>query len=128
MNWVRRRARCERAQLFERLRDRIGRDVNRANKHLGAQTFSIRDDTESDSFVVIHNRREVGVVFELINDRIDVDQYAKHAGPHRRSFKITWEWDADNRQCRHLIDNGSEHHELWEISKRALEDLFFDPR
>ena len=127
MNWVKRRARCGPLQFFGRLRDRIGRDVDRANKHLGAETFKIRDETEQNWFIVIRNRGGTGIAFELINDRVEVNHHANSAGPYRRLFKITCEWDADNQRCRHLIDGGDEHHRVWEISKRALEGLFFDP-
>ena len=105
------------------------RDVSRANKYLGAETFRIKDaETEMKWFIVIHNRRGAGISFDLVNDCIDVDKYDRSAGPLHRMFKITCEWHAEKRRCRHLIDNGDEHQRVRDISRLALQDLFFYPR
>ena len=132
INWVAARGSCSVNRVLKDLSDVIERDVAEINtlaSELHLWTFEAVE--EGDKLIVKPNRdagsfqNQQFVAFEKREDGIRVFGLLA-TGVRRREqlpeFTITPRWD-DATLTRELLVNG-EPHELWQISKRALEGLF----
>lgn len=118
LDWVTERSKCTLANMFERLREDIAKDVDTRNAlKCDAATFDISSD--SDRFVV---------------GRSAAGETARTATFIRRDRIIAVKWDSrpgfeagvslcDDGACRLSIDGSPL--ELWQVRRRALEPLFF---
>lgn len=121
LNWVRARAACSLAGIYELLRDQVRQDVAERSKLQAAETVRKFDfHTSGSSFRATTSCGQTtnSVRFLLTEKAItveDTDGRVMFSG----SPAI-----ADDGRCRLRI--GSDELDLWQFRKRALEHLFFD--
>lgn len=122
-NWVEARANCSLGNIFQILSEVVDSDVKAMNGlHLTNLTFSLSSEAMR-KIVVIRGRRrlettvEVKVVFELLPDRIKVSQ-----GSELVFFAVPSL--SEEGEC--LLDVDGETLRLWQVSRKALESLFFE--
>lgn len=128
-DWVTARAECTIAGLFALLVSAIQRDVKRMeaiDKTQGVSRRFVVNATETDCRVMRtpggHQPMEAGVVASLASDgRVRVD--AIQPNHERRSMFTAAVHLQEDGQCRLAIDDAPLP--VWQVSKRALEDLFF---
>src|SRR5262245_26445116 len=123
LNWVKARAECSMAHLFMLLCETVDSDVKVAQSYdsLG-QLFTNRPN-ESKLIVGKKSRDGMplgGVVFEMTRTTITAWK-STNQGP-QELFTAAPSFDAAGA-CRLRI--GNETLELWQVSRRALEELFF---
>ena len=129
VNWIKARADCNLDLSFDALRSVVQRDVGIAN-----DTPSL---TAQDTISFAFQHEDQGVVPTFIVRRTIRDKpagearFAQHpqkievdfgSGSEER-FSVSALWDAEHCKCRLLMDG--KPCEIWEISRRALEWLFF---
>ena len=126
-NWVKDRAQCNLDLTFKALFDIATRDIQEAHKvdaiTKGKFTFDIQreDRTNVPTFTV---RRSMNgspldkVLFEQGRNEIQIS-FTGGADP----VTIRPQWDAENLRCDLLV--GDRPHEPWEVSRIALERMFF---
>ena len=119
-NWVLGRAECNLRMTFEVLSEIVERDVEQANKVLGNHQFRIERCTEGVRPRLFVSERGaekgIGVRFEMSETAIRINGGGVQ-------FYIRAQ--SDGTKCRMHINDESHAHELWEISQRALGNLFF---
>ena len=131
-NWVKARADCDLEVAFAALYSEAKRDVDDANniKALTKDDFSfsatMNEGSKDRIFLV---RRNMGnspvktVLFQRSHDHIRV------CGPGTDEFFVKMQWDNIQCRCEIFIEEESQEkmeiNEIWEISKRFLEPLFF---
>lgn len=123
-NWVKARAECSVAQMFEMLRLQVGEDVENRNSHpLKLQNCTLKMVPSAKSF---------SVVFDC-----DYDAYASSSVTFTRTandiqirkenekdpFLVATITLNDEGQCKFKV-NGEEK-ESWQLRRMALEELFF---
>ena len=127
-NWVKARADCNLELSFQALREVAERDVSIANgiDSITRNRFAFFLQNEEGSHIPTFcvDRREGNrpvdkVLFKMYPQEITVhnSQGAK--------FCVTAVWDERNCRCNLLIDDDS--YEIWQISRKALEPIFFFP-
>ena len=129
-NWVHERARCNRAGMFEALKQRVQEDVSEINRLPSVRrkrhTFDvIREPGYPDTSFSVYwhkeentNARSAGrVVFEKNTASLSFQR------PHEEKILIAPRWNEAETRCDLLIDNNK--FELWEISQMALCEFFF---
>ena len=130
-NWVKARADCNLDLSFEALRSVVDRDVQVANAtpSLTRQTITFFFQNEEQGvypmFVVRRTKggQTMGQVrFTQEPQQITVDF---GSGSEGEGFAVTALWDSEKYACHLMVDGQS--CEIWEVSRRALEWLFFGP-
>ena len=134
-NWVADRARCNVIAIFDALQGIIERDVEEANAlpddvkgHVG---FEVEEYTGGiDRAVTVSSRKGAELVaavrFVMGTTVILVD--LQRGGDIRRVFTVIPRWE--DGECRTYVsrppeDSEESSVELWQVSKLALEPLFF---
>ena len=126
-NWIKARAECNSAFVFDSLLKQVKKDVDRANKHHLPNSdnkflFVPKLDNEKPSFGV----SEVSKSNEHSYRKIDFIQYKTQIvvvssdGPE---FHIVNQWNSEEQRCDYIVDG--ERMTVWEISKMILEPIFF---
>ena len=122
-DWVRARAECSLQHVFLILREVIDADVKSMQALSKGPAFKL--DTPTDTKLVVVKEYQSGeaqsVVLERMSNRIEV-----RAGYQQMPmFTAVPSLDASG-SCRLHIKGDTEPSELWQVSRKALEDLFFD--
>lgn len=124
-NWVLGRAECNLSMTFESLHEIAKRDVEAFNglyeRYRQGRTFKVVDNTEGclPKFQVEQEadiENPPCVLFTLSRTAIRVNGGGVQ-------FFIRPQWDGE--KCRMHVNDEQDAHELWEISQRALSNLFF---
>jgi hypothetical protein len=118
-DWVRERAACSAAELFERLRMQVEKDVETrqlVRPKEASYGFRVVDDT--DSFSVLYDQDVIHRVvrFKLEGEKIIITR-------PRNNLMQAIPALGDDGECRLRVD-GVER-ELWQVRMDALDDLFF---
>ena len=128
-SWVAGRADCRLDFKFEALREIVERDVEEFNglpqEKRGQKVFKfIPGDEGVHPWFIVEGVGAPGKIkFKLFEDFILVTHGFV---PHEESeSRIRPAWNAVKRECRLLADDDKQTYEVWEISQRVLEDLFF---
>ena len=128
--WVTGRANCRADLKFEALWQIVERDVAEFNnlpeeKRPDGRLFDFIENGEGVTPVLHVEQRGAGnpgsrrsVSFGLTNGSIRI----KGVGS---DFTVTPKWAARERECRCYIDGKHQPTELWDVSRLALEPLFF---
>lgn len=128
-NWVKARADCNLDLSFRALRSVVKRDVQIANEipALTQQGTKFVFHTEAQGhYPMFGVRRLMGgqstgqANFEQLPHQITVDF---GSGSSRDALAVTALWDDEECACRLMVDGVP--CEVWEVSRRALEWLFF---
>lgn len=125
-HWVRARADCTPDFVFKALRELVWRDVAEANEIPPAKRFrrTFRAETITGGphpmFRVQRSPDDASIFFHLRSTEIHVAH-----GNNELLFAVTPEWNAEESRCDLFVDGVQ--CELWQISKKALSDLFFRP-
>jgi hypothetical protein len=120
-DWVSCRAKCSLPSMFALLSEVIDSDVKAANANkLG--DFRVSTPTDFKRVVIREGESPRGVVFELTRTEITVRDTSPSGPAKHPTFFAAATLGVDGK-CRLSIDGASM--ELWQISKRALEPLFF---
>lgn len=127
-NWVHARSECSLSVVFIVLAEVIDSDVKAATAlNRPGATFKLRRDA-SDKLVVTRERILQGatlnstVIFELLADRIRVSRMKERNSEPAPFFTAAPNLNRDG-EC--LLDVDGEPNQLWQVSRKALEDLFF---
>ena len=128
LNWVRRRGQCTIRGVFGCLAEQVKRDLRERQSlppphprtrysfnDIGADKFSVvleygRDDRWN---------AERATDFRLSKDFICISTQ------HDDSFCVFPQWNHATATCELYVDN--ERYDLWQVSQKALYDLFFPP-
>jgi len=131
-NWVADRAACRIDHVFKDLRNVIEHDITEVNalaEELQLWTFEavekgdklivkpLRDagSSTNEQFVAFEKRENDIRVFGLLSGGL-------HPRVQLPELLITPQWD--DEKCSRILLIDGQPHELWQISKRALEGLF----
>ena len=128
-DWVAARGQCSSPQMFLLLTERVKSDVALMKARLQNTNQTLTYTQVSDDAVVVAKERHEGgymfggrnVMLKRIPAGVQVDAKASE-GAEERMFVALVILSSDGR-CRYEIDR--EPMELWQVSKRALENLFF---
>ena len=120
-DWITARAECSAVTVFEKLKQLVQKDVHAINeRHKGHGVFVKFISEHSNKFAVTatHERdfQKKTVDFTLANEEIVIK------GVGEQSFTVTVGLGGDG-ECRAKIDG--QEYDLWQVRKRALEELFF---
>jgi len=121
VDWVKAREACSTAEMFEKLKREVEKDVDERNKQLPAPAdYAFKVVDKGDSLTVLREAQQAStsVVFSLDGRHIVVKQR------DRVLFSATVTLN-DEGECRFKI-NGEEK-QSWHLRKLALEDIFFLP-
>jgi hypothetical protein len=122
-DWVKLRAGCSLENAFRLLADRVQFDVNSMNKVSPATTFTL---TTEDERLFVAKTRDVnagsshGVVFKLLGEGIRADRVVP---PIEEPLFLATSALTTAGECKLHIDG--EPFELWQVSRKALDSLFF---
>jgi hypothetical protein len=125
-NWVQARAGCSLPGTFHVLREMIDNDVKAANELKRAGfTFELNAQPSGKLLVIRHH--DIGgmedtsvIVFELLPDRITVSDRGQ------MSTKLLFSaipYLNEEGEC--LLTVGGQDLKLWQVRRKALDDLFF---
>jgi hypothetical protein len=128
-DWVRARAACSLPGVFGALRDRLQRDVAAANG-LNRQGLRFSLNVSREDRIVVSRVRDLAgfseghhVVFFLSANEIqvrEVDMVGKERPLFSAKPVLTPGGD-----CLLVVEGLSDMLELWQVSRKALDDLFF---
>lgn len=134
-HWVRDRGCCTLTATFASLHDVVKRDVEEANalpedvRHDATFQFEVNGQGPMPRFSVTRTRvvsgyapQVVTVLFTQGRSEIVVESTATR--PAVEPFQVIPSWNARANQCELRVKDESV--ELWQVSQRALERLFFD--
>lgn len=125
-DWVTARSECSLKRVFMILAEVIDSDVKAANELKIQRTqFAVNRDG-ADKVIVIRSRQMGGeeidtVTFQLRGDRIVVYP-ADARGPRPPLFSASASLNQDG-EC--FVEVDGQPLKLWQVSRKALEDLFF---
>lgn len=125
-DWVTARSRCSLGSVFQILSEIVASNVKAANA-LPNQNSTFEQRPLNNKFLVLVRRDIAGfiatrsVVFELSSSAIDVK--LKDANGLEKMLFSAKPSFVEEGDCRLEIDG--QRFSLWQISRRALEDLFF---
>lgn len=127
LDWVTERSNCSISHLYLLLYDVIASDVKAIQARSERRAEFALSRLDDAKFIVTKSsdwgvglRAVAGVVFELTPATIDV-RASTQDGP-KAMFSTTPSFDAVGT-CRLEVDG--QPLELWQVSRKALEDLFF---
>jgi len=130
LDWVNERSACTLNRIFETLKAQVSDDVSiRQGMLMFSTTCSLNFNAQAQQFVVLlcgPKHRDADTVYRAIafildqpNDRIVVVDESNNI-----LLEATAALGHDGK-CRLRIDG--DELELWQVRRRALEDLFFNP-
>ena len=133
-NWVRLRAECNLDVSFDSVCSFVERDVAEMNKLSSAMRRQWTYQTESGGgaspthYVIQKPEQGYGVSDAMVGfhrgeNALEVFRKARGTDARETLFVVVPEWNPQESRCR-LKVNGKEL-EVWEISRRALEPMFF---
>jgi hypothetical protein len=124
-DWVKARAECSLPHLFGVLGEVVDSDVKAIQKIKPDMKFTFSKPTATK--VIVGKTWDAGgfssaesIVFELVDAGIAVKQ-----GPTEKRLLIARPTLDLDGECRLAIDGERDGLELWQVSRRALEALFF---
>jgi hypothetical protein len=127
-DWVDARAKCSTEQMFSLLVERVTSDVESMKARIGSSHRLTFNRIADDKVIVANERIEGGfafngrnVMFQRTKGGIVVDTEAQK-GPGRALFTASVSLGPEGR-CRYEVDG--QPLELWQVSRKALEELFF---
>ncbi|HEY2461596.1 MAG TPA: hypothetical protein VGI16_12350 [Candidatus Acidoferrum sp.] len=121
LNWIKARSACSLAYMYEKLRLQILEDIDLQNKLPGHARFDMKTGNADFSVMTYSVEGIKSMQFSLVMPHtIRVNN-----GDGALKFEATLTLN-DAGECKLRID-GKEL-ELWQIRRRALEDLFFEAR
>jgi predicted RNase H-like nuclease (RuvC/YqgF family) len=129
-NWVQSRAACSLESIFHALSEVIDSDIKSANalRRPGPPT-TFRMNTEATGKIIVVRTRDmagfaetVAVVFELQANEIIVKQKLP-ATFQETSLFVAVPYLHEEGEC--LLEVGGKSLKLWQVSRKALEDLVF---
>lgn len=117
LDWISIRSKCSLSVMFELLKSQVETDIAKQNEIPGHPQFSM--GFSPASFTVLNHTIEGirAVVFALTKTHIEIKN-AERQILFQASLTIN-----DSGECRLKVDD--KELELWQIRKRALEELFF---
>ena len=124
-NWVAARAKCNVRELFEGLKAVVRDDVREAEEHVSA-AVTFEEGPQHTTFTVVRRQSADGPAvaarrFHLAGSTIEVlDKESRPVMAARASLV-----DID---CMLEVDGYRDRFRLWQFSRFALEDLFFNGR
>lgn len=135
-NWIKGRARCNPTTLLADLRKTVEQDVGEFNESGVFEPILVAVDwTEKypDRFNVVlkdgdrlyqgtHDGGD-SVSFLICGDGVDVQRYLNWKIDPTFQCHVTVRWNADSSEVQYLLDGSRK--ELWEITRLALERMFF---
>jgi hypothetical protein len=132
LNWVRERAACTVATVFNALRNEIGEDVEAVNQALSIpETSRFQVDVHSDGSTIFIGRpnmlSRVRVIIGVSDGRIIVNE-EWNGTKWSASIGLNDEGRCTLRLCDEKGESTAIEMEHWQFRKRALESLFFGVR
>ena len=127
-NWVKARADCNLAMTFDALFSVARRDVEEANNiealTKGRFSYAVQqeDGGTEPAFSVTRNMNGCPVDTVVFQQFDHVIQVSRTKGD---GFSVTARWNSAGCRCELFVQDV--RNEIWEISKGALEPLFFAP-
>lgn len=134
LDWVNVHFECSLHAVFVHLREVVDSDVkslirnNSRTPHIQSAKFDL-NGVSDDKFIVIKTSEPgsgvshgLSVVFELTNQGIAVK-----AGPSGKRLFIAKPTITKSGECKLQVVGEGEPLELWQVSQKALTDLFFGP-
>lgn len=127
-DWVTARGNCSVAQMFVLLAERIESDVKAMQAHLADSRQVLTFNRVADDKVIVSKQiKEGGFVFDPRNVSFERSQsgisvFTAGKDGKRALFDANVSLGPEGR-CRYEV--GDQPLELWQVSRRALEGLFF---
>lgn len=118
-SWVRRRHQCSIEHIFQVIVEQVDTDVKTANELRGEEVFRV-NRLERKLMVANVKRPGDAVVLERFSYGIDVRR-----GQHKPLFRARPHLD-EKGECLVEVEGGLHPLTPWQVSRRALEDLFFE--
>ena len=121
LNWVRGRALSDAREVFKELASIVERDVKEANSWIADRSFDYEMDLQCDPPFILVRENNTEPVRQV---RIEIgihDQIIVREDRIRFATKPTW----DGKKRRIPVDRDNPDVELWEISQKSLQKLFF---
>lgn len=125
-NWVEARAKCSLEQLFIALREVVESDTKEMDRRLigyrgGTASMTMATDTK---FIVVKQRDAGGImVSESVVFERTASGIAVKDGPSQRQILVATHSFTVAGECKLFVDD--QPLELWQVSRKALEALFF---
>lgn len=117
-NWVQARSQCSVKEAFLLLAETVDSDVKERQKLAGGDHFRL--ERQKEKLIVLRNGNApvASIVFELKAARIDIRQGSE-------PFFSVSPWVSSAGKCRLVRRDSIEALEFWQVSRMALEHLFF---
>lgn len=132
-NWVKARAECNPAFVFDSLYKQVKQDIDQANKYHLSNNCDNEfrfvpklEDHKNPSFDVIEVSKLNGNPYRDISF-IQCKTQIVIVSFDGTEFRIVDQWNSKEQCCDYIVD-GEQRMEVWEISKMALEPMFFRNR
>ena len=127
-NWVKARAECNLELTFEALFGIVERDVNEANDIDAFVSYRLEIQRGVFDPMISVTREDNGsfsgrVIFTQMAHEIRVCRESPMSAGKENLFSVTAQWEEDNHRCRLFVDGSTL--EVWELSRKALEPMFF---
>src|ERR1700722_6850572 len=129
-NWVKERSLCSLECVFQIFGEVVDSDVKSSNAlNREGVKFEIKTPAHNKlmvirSHAVGHSAEMAGITFELLGDRISVQKRKRGSTEEIPLFSFAPSLNLDG-ECLVRVDGESEMLKLWQVSMKALEDLFF---
>lgn len=128
-DWVTARGECSVGRMFVLLMERVESDVAQMQALLDTKRRRLTFNKVADDKVIVANEQVgvghvfggTGVMFKRTPSGVVVDIKTRN-GPERILFEARLSLGLEGR-CRYEIDGHAV--ELWQVSRKAMEDLFF---
>ena len=128
-NWVKARAECNPAFVFDSMYKQVEKDVDRANKYHLSNNCDNEfrfvpklKDCDNPSFGVSEVSKSTGSSYRDIAFIQYKTQIVIKLSDGKK-LRIVDQWNSKDQRCDYIVDG--ERMNVWEISKLALESMFF---
>jgi hypothetical protein len=123
-DWIKARAACSAARVFEQLRLQIETDIQQRNDMLQGAAHSFQMVSEGNKFkIFVSPSLAVPVAHQSIRFQLEGQQIVATDAASATVFTATLTLN-DQGQCR--LNINARLYELWQVRHMALEKLFFD--
>jgi hypothetical protein len=130
VNWVANRAGCSIQRVFQILGEMVDTDVKEAEA-LNRRGVKFSLSKEVDTKLIVTRDRDLGgvsetdgVTFEVRAGKIRVTAGSKNMNERKPLFSFAPAFSQDG-ECLVQVEGESEPVKLWQVCRKALEDLFF---
>jgi hypothetical protein len=124
-NWVKARSECSLREVFLCLAEVIESDVKAFNELPNVDAKISVNRATDEKIVVVKTWKHGGVARNIVFDLTDKGIAAKSGGANEKRLFLARPSLLQSGECKLEVEGISEPLELWQVSRKGLEELFF---